>query len=106
AKPTKCQIDPELEKRRLGFEKVLGLFGVFALYVWCYYDARNRGYDLQRWLSLVIILFGLIGLPVYLFKTRRNEGWRSALRTIWHLVGFACLWSIVGAISWAISRKI
>lgn len=56
--------------------------------VWCHRDARARQFPLRRGLRLLLILFGVIGLPVYFFRSR---GLAGGLRALLLLILFAAV---------------
>jgi|GEM_PF-4966421 len=52
------------------------LIGVPLPFIWYYLDANARGFQRTTGLKLLIILLALVGIPVYLFKSR---SWKKAL---------------------------
>ena len=41
---------------------------------WCHIDARERGYTIRKPLFLTIVFITIVGLPVYLMRTRGVRG--------------------------------
>ncbi len=40
------------------------------LLLWCHHDSSERGYRLSKGLSILIVLVAVVGLPIYLLRTR------------------------------------
>lgn len=53
------------------------LVGIVAIVAWCAYDARLKGMTISLGLRLAIWLIALVGVPVYLVRSR---GWGGAAR--------------------------
>ena len=57
-----------------GLDDVLSIANMILtlvpLLLWCVYDSAEKAYRLSKGLSILIILFAAIGLPVYFFRTR------------------------------------
>lgn len=51
---------------------------IFLAVAWCYADASQRGARIPRWLSIVMVLFFIVGFPIYLSRTRGA----AAVRTL------------------------
>lgn len=41
-----------------------------AIYSWCQFDSRERGFQLSDWFSYLVVLFGTLALVYYLFRSR------------------------------------
>ena len=62
------------------------------LFGWCYYDALERNQPLSRGFRVVLIMFGVIGLFVYLFKSRGLiQGLRASGLALLGIVGILLL---------------
>ena len=56
------------------------LLFIIATYWWYVVDRRERGFPSGAWQNMGIFLFSLIGMPIYLFRSR---GWlRGLIATI------------------------
>ena len=44
---------------------------------WCFEDAHQRGHRIGRTMRFVLILFFLVGFPIYLFQTRGFGAFKS-----------------------------
>jgi hypothetical protein len=49
---------------------LFGFFGVLLIFWWYRLDAAQRGFKRPRWLGPAIVLLPIVGMPVYLFKSR------------------------------------
>ena len=47
---------------------------VMLIASWCHIDARERGYTIRKPLFLTIVFITIVGLPVYLIRTRGVRG--------------------------------
>ena len=47
---------------------------VMLIASWCHIDARERGYAITKLLFLAIVFVTVVGLPVYLIRTRGVRG--------------------------------
>ena len=53
------------------------IIGVILIVGWCTYDSQMQGYPLIGWLRLTIVLVAIVGVPIYLVKSR---DWRRAAK--------------------------
>ncbi len=53
------------------------VIGILAILTWCSYDARLHKFPLSGRFRLFIFLFAIIGVPVYLVRSR---GWMAAAK--------------------------
>jgi hypothetical protein len=65
---------------------------------WCHIDARERGYAIRKLLFLAIVFVTVVGLPIYLIRTR---GFRGVLSIV-----FALLFAIIMAVLEGIAIEI
>jgi hypothetical protein len=49
------------------------------LFLWVYHDSAERGYRRPRWLSVCVVAFGYIFIPIYLIKSRPKGARLAAL---------------------------
>lgn len=49
---------------------------VFAVFVWYWHDARQRGYRRTPWLDVAVVAIAILALPWYFVRSR---GWRQGL---------------------------
>jgi len=78
---------------------IAGTIGVVMLVVsWCLLDARERGYTIPKLLLVLIVLFGAIGLPLYLIRTRGVRGlWSSLLALLF--LGLMVIFDLIGSMT-------
>jgi len=63
------------------------IFGVS----WCFADARERNHRIGKLMQLVLVLFFVIGFPIYLFQTRGLRGFQTlAAALLLVIVMIAC----------------
>jgi hypothetical protein len=53
---------------------IYALTAAFLLITWCQYDSRLYAYRIRKPLLLLIFLLAIIGLPLYLLRTRGYRG--------------------------------
>jgi hypothetical protein len=61
------------------------IIGIIAIVAWCKYDAQIHTYPMTRGLKLLIWLFAVIGVPLYLVRSR---GWIGAAKIGFGLPAF------------------
>lgn len=63
---------PSMQIRNLlGFVNfLLCITGILAVLFWCRFDAREHRCRLSKRLSAVIVLIAIVGVPIYLIKSR------------------------------------
>ena len=44
-------------------------FNVLTVF-WCFYDSRERNEEISRYFTLAVVIFGVLALLYYFFKTR------------------------------------
>ena len=49
---------------------LMPLVAIAIIYYWIIYDARLRNYRIPKYVKYIIILFGIIGVPIYFWQTR------------------------------------
>lgn len=62
--------------------------GILLVVMWCQYDAAEQQYTIRKPLLLLIIFVALIGVPVYLFRTRGIHGIYSSVLALAFFVLF------------------
>jgi hypothetical protein len=55
------------------FDVLFAISGNVVIYAWCRIDARERNYELHRHFPFFVIIFGLLTLLYYLFRSRGFE---------------------------------
>lgn len=59
---------------------------MFPMLRWCFLDANERNLRLSRFMQLFIVLFALLGIPIWFLRTR---GIRGFVSIGWMLLFFA-----------------
>lgn len=77
-------------------ELVAGLLMLAGTYIWYYLDAAERGYRRTTLLGGAVILFSLLAVPYYLFRSR-SRGQRA--KAIFRFFGICVLYIVVVLIS-------
>jgi hypothetical protein len=70
-------IDPFV-KEGSRMELLLDLPVAGVILMWCLYDAAERSFPLSLLMRIVIFGFALVGVPIYLFRTRGLKGFISS----------------------------
>lgn len=52
---------------------------VLLVLLWCHVDSSQRSYRLSKKLSILIVLVAVVGLPIYLLKSRGRRGGSLAI---------------------------
>ncbi len=76
----------------------LGL-NVFEL-MWCRMDSRERGYELHRHFTFAVVIFGVLALLYYLFRSREFRG--GLISTGWlvlYVIAVVAVTSIVSGLA-------
>jgi len=68
-----------------------------AVFAWYYFDSSEVGYARNKWLNIVVVAVALIGIPVYLFKSRAGRRTRSFLK-LFGFLGIAYGVATLGAL--------
>lgn len=87
-----------------GFEQsdtLLGLLVSLLVYLWCRYDAAERGRRIGRGLSFTIAMLLMIGFPWYLIKVRRYAmGQAISVTFFWMLICVGVSFAGIFFFSW------
>jgi len=76
------------------------LIGAPLPFIWYYLDANERGFNRTTGLKLLIVLLALIGIPVYLFKSRsRKKALIGTVIFISVIVGIAIVTAVTSRIT-------
>jgi len=68
-----------------------------TIFAWYYFDSSEVGYARNKWLNIVVVALALIGIPVYLFKSRAGRRTRSFLK-LFGFLGIAYGVATLGAL--------
>ena len=74
-----------------------GLVMSFLTLAWCITDAQWIGYRIGGVLRVVIVLFAIVGFPIYAFRSRGRGGWRLLGLGLLFFIG---LLIVSGVASW------
>jgi hypothetical protein len=69
---------------------------------WCHIDARERGYAIRKLLFLAIVFVTVVGLPVYLIRTRGVRGILSIVLALLFAVIMVALEEIAIEVTYAL----
>lgn len=101
-----------LPKEDSPMDFVAGLPLLILGVMWCFTDAAERDYRMGSLMKLVLVLMFIVGLPIYLFRTRGIGGFKAlafslllvgAMFTCMFITGYATLYFGSAAGLWEIS---
>ncbi len=75
---------------------LLGLPYLILGVSWCFADARERGHRISRGMQLVLVVFFVIGFPIYLFETRGLRGFKTLASALLLLLAMAACQYVAG----------
>lgn len=81
----------------------LDLISSFLCFVWYCRDGDARSFIRSRWLNIGMIIFSLVAVPYYLWRSR-PQGQRG--RAILRYVGFGVLFGLVTAAGFVLGVKL
>jgi hypothetical protein len=73
---------------------VASLIAIAIIYYWIIYDAKVRNYRIPKYLKYLIILFSIVGVPIYFWQTRSFKNFFLNLGGLWLFAFFSFIYSI------------
>lgn len=73
---------------------LMPLLAIATIYYWIIYDARLRSYRIPKYTKYIIILFGLIGVPIYFWQTRSLKDFWLNLAGLWLFIYYCFIYYI------------
>ena len=73
---------------------IMPLLAIAAIYFWLIYDAKLRSYRIPKYVKFIIILFGIIGLPIYFWQTRNIKDFIINIGGLWLFLYYYLIYSI------------
>ena len=73
---------------------VMPLLAIASVYFWIIYDARLRNYRIPKYVKFIIILFGIIGVPIYFWQTRNVKGFIINIGGLWLFIYYYLIYYI------------
>ncbi len=73
-------------------EICFALIAICLIYFWIYYDAQARSFKNPKLIRYLIILIGIIGVPVYFWKTRSLKNFCLNLGGLWLFMGYSLIY--------------
>jgi hypothetical protein len=69
-------LDQLVEQERLDKALTLAgsLVGIVLIAIWCQYDSCERSYTIPKPMRLLVIFIAILGIPIYLLRTRGLRG--------------------------------
>jgi hypothetical protein len=82
-----------------------GLVSIVLIFIWCQNDSYQRSYKIPKLLRLLIIFVAILGVPIYLLRTRGRRGILSMVKLA-AFFGICVLFTaIAGAITYFIQCR-
>ena len=75
-----------------------GLIILYLILSWCHADAEERAFSWPRGMSLMIVAVALIGVPIYLFRSRGLKAWKSLGWRCLYVLGIFLMLILTGSI--------
>ena len=79
-----------------------GLVSIVLIFIWCQNDSYERSYRIPKALRLLIIFVAILGIPIYLFRTRGIRGVVSIVKAVVFFGVCALFAAIAGAITYCV----
>ena len=76
----------------LGILNTLG--AIILIYLWIIYDAKFRSYRIPQYIKYIIVLIGLIGVPMYFWRTRNTKDFWINIGGLWLFAVHSIIYSI------------
>ena len=78
---------------------VMPLIAIATIYYWIVCDAKLLNYRLPRYIKCIIILFGIIGVPIYFWQTRNFKKFCFNLGGLWIFIYYIIVYYIFKVIT-------
>ena len=73
-------------------EICFALIAICLIYFWIYYDAQARSFRNPKLIRYLIILIGIIGVPIYFWKTRNFNNFCLNLGGLWLFFAYSLIY--------------
>ena len=78
---------------------LLPLIAIAIVYFWIIYDAKMHQYSIPKYIKYIIILFGVIGIPIYFWKTRNFKDFCLNFAGLWLFIYYYFVFYIFAVIT-------
>ena len=82
-----------------------GLVSIVLIFIWCQNDSYERSYRIPKSLRLLIIFVAILGVPIYLLRTRGIWGIVSIVKAVAFVGVCALLAGIAAAITYLVQCR-
>ncbi len=62
---------------------LVSIVAIAIIYYWVIYDAKLRNYRIPKYVKYTIILFSIVGVPIYFWQTRSFSNFCLNLAGLW-----------------------
>ena len=73
---------------------LMPLIAIVTIYSWIIFDAKLLNYRLPKYVKYIIILFGIIGVPIYFWQTRNLKKFCLNLGGLWMFIYYFIIYYI------------
>ena len=73
---------------------LLPLVAIITIYYWLTLDARLLNYRIPKYIKYIIILFGIIGIPIYFWQTRKFKDFCFNLGGLWLYIFYLLIYYV------------
>ena len=77
---------------------LMSLIAIAIIYYWIVYDAKLYDYRIPKYLKYIIILFAIVGIPLYFWQTRSFKAFCYNLAGIWLFIYYGFIYYICAVI--------
>ncbi len=81
------------------FRLLISLIAISIIYFWIIYDAKIRNYHIPKYIKYTIILFGIIGVPIYFWRSRSFKSFCLNLAGLWLFIYYFVIYYIFAVIT-------
>lgn len=61
----------------------ISIVAIIIIYCWVIYDAKLRNYRIPKYIKYIVILFSIIGVPIYFWQTRSFKDFCLNFAGLW-----------------------
>ncbi|MCC0179483.1 hypothetical protein I4641_21215 [Waterburya agarophytonicola K14] len=81
---------------------VSSLIAIALIYFWIIYDAKIHRYRIPKYIKYLVILFSVIGVPIYFWKTRKFSNFILNIGGLWLFAFYGLLYLLSAYITGSI----
>jgi len=81
---------------------ITSLIAIAIIYFWIIYDAKLHKYRIPKYIKYTVILFSIIGIPIYFWQTRNLKNFVLNIGGLWLFAFYRLLYLISAYITGSI----